>query len=401
MSAYAAFSSRNYRYLLAAVTLSNLGQLMLSVVVSWDLYLATKSPLVLGNVGLVQVVPVMLFTFLAGHVADRYDRRTTALLSQAAAAAIGFLLLAAGQYRGVTVIYTALFLIATARGFQWPVTTAMLPATVPAEHLTNAVSWNGSAREMATVAGPALAGGLIAWWGSEAVYLVQAVTGVAAVFCFRQLRLPPQAVEENPQPGWQATLEGLRFVWRDKVIFAAISLDLLAVLFGGAVALLPIFADEILHVGATGLGYLRAAPAVGAGLMSIYLAHAAASIRRAGLVLLLSVAAFGAATIGFALATNAWLSFAMLFLVGAFDAVSVVYRLSLVQLRTPDALRGRVAAVKSLFIASSNHWGAVESGIAAELMGTVPSVVFGGAMTILIVILVAWFARSLRQWRTD
>ncbi len=400
MSAYAAFSSRNYRYLLAGVTLSNFGQQMLSVVVSWDLYLATRSALVLGNVGLVQIIPVMVFTFVAGHVADRYSRRRTAILTQIAAAATGFLLLLAGEHRGVFVIYSGLFLIATARGFQWPVTTAMLPGTVPLEDLTNAVSWNGSAREMATVAGPALAGGLIAWSGSESVYLVQAICAVFSVFCFRQLRLPPQPQEENPQPGLQATLEGLRFVWRDKVIFAAISLDLLAVLFGGAVALLPIFAEDILKVGATGLGYLRAAPALGAGLMSIFLAHAASSIRRAGAVMLLSVALFGAATIGFALATNAWLSFGMLFLIGAFDAVSVVFRLSLVQIRTPDPLRGRVAAVKSLFIASSNQWGAVESGIAADFMGTVPSVVFGGGMTIIVVLLVTWFARSLRQWKT-
>ena len=172
-------------------------------------------------------------------------------------------------------------------------------------------------------------------------------------------------------------LQGLRFVWRDKLILSAISLDLLAVFFGGAVALLPVFATDILHVGASGLGWLRAAPAIGAGLMSVWMAHQT-RIPRGGVVLLTSVALFGAATIGFGVATAAWLSFLMLFLTGVFDAVSVVLRISLVQTRTPDALRGRVAAVNGLFIACSNQWGAVESGVTAQWFGTVPSVVVGG-----------------------
>jgi MFS family permease len=190
----------------------------------------------------------------------------------------------------------------------------------------------------------------------------------------------------------------LRFVWRDKLILSAMSLDLLAVFFGGAVALLPIFATDILQVGASGLGWLRAAPAIGAGLMSVWLAHHGVT-RHGGVVLLGSVALFGVATVGFGLAHAAWLSFVMLFFTGVFDAVSVVLRISLVQMRTPDALRGRVAAVNALFISCSNQWGAVESGVTAQWFGTVPSVIIGGAATVVVVIAIGLLSRSLREWQ--
>jgi len=399
VSAYAAFSSRAFRFQLLAVTLSNFSQQMLATVVGWDLYLTTHSAVVLGNVGLVQIIPVLLFTFVAGHVADRYNRSRTALITQVGQAAVAFLLAGAGAGRGVALIYACLFLTATARAFQWPATSAMLPQTVPPEHLTQAISWSGSAREMATVGGPALAGGLIAVWGSEAVYLALAICCVFSAICFGLMRVPDRAEHERPEVGLKAVAEGVRFVWKEKLILSAMSLDLLAVFFGGATALLPIFAADILHIGATGLGWLRAAPAVGAGLTAMWIAHRPA-FRNAGMVLLASVAAFGAATIGFAISTSAWLSFAMLFLTGAFDSVSVVLRISLVQSRTPDALRGRVSAVNGLFIAASNQWGAVESGTAAYLMGTVPSVVFGGTATIAVVLLVGWLSISMRRWKT-
>ena len=199
---------------------------------------------------------------------------------------------------------------------------------------------------------------------------------------------------------WKQVGEGIRFVWRERVIFAALSLDLLAVFFGGAVTLLPIFAQDILRVGAAGLGWLRAAPAFGAALMAISLAHYG-RIHHAGKVLLWAVAGFGCATIGFALARSAWVAFAMLFLTGVFDSVSVVLRLTLVQTRTPDPLRGRVSAVNGLFIACSNQWGAVESGWAAAWLGTVPSVVWGGMATIAVAGVIAALSRSLRTWSND
>jgi len=184
---------------------------MLATVVGWDLYLTTHSPVVLGNVGLVQIVPVLLFTFVAGHVADRYNRSRTALITQVGQAAVAFLLAGAGAGRGVALIYVCLFLTATARAFQWPATSAMLPQTVPPEHLTQAISWSGSAREMATVGGPALAGGLIAVWGSEAVYLVLAICCVLSAICFGLMRVPDRAEHERPEIGLKAVAEGIRY----------------------------------------------------------------------------------------------------------------------------------------------------------------------------------------------
>jgi len=397
VAAYASLHSRNFRFLLASGVLSVIAQQMLATVVGWDLYQATRSAVVLGNVGLVQIIPPILFTFIAGYLADHYDRRRTAMLTQIVIAIVGLALAAAGGSRGVTLIYFCLFLAATARAFQWPAASALLPQVVPMEHLTSAIGWQGTGREMATVGGPALAGALIAWKGSETVYLMQAAFAGVSALCYAAMRVAREPTEPRPAMSWKGVAEGVRFVFREKVILAAISLDLLAVFFGGAVTILPIYAQDILHVGATGLGWLRAAPAFGAALMALYLAHRG-HIRNAGVVLLFSVAGFGVAMIGFAVATTVWVSFAMLFLTGVFDCVSVVLRISLVQTRTPDALRGRVAAVNGLFIACSNQWGAVESGVAAALFGTVPSVVFGGAATIVVVAAIAVMSGSLRRW---
>ncbi len=383
---------------MAGASISMLGQQMLGIVVAWDLYRITKSAIALGNVGLAQIIPVFLFTFVTGHVADRYDRRRTVVITQLSAAIVGIGLASAGEFRSPWLIYGCLFLIATARAFQWPVTSSMLPQTVPMQHLTNAISWNGSAREFATMAGPALGGIIIATWGSEPVYYGQAICSLISAWSFSHVEVPAHPPDSLPAPGLQGTLEGLRFVWRDKAVLAAMSLDLFAVLFGGARALLPIYAQDILHAGPSGLGWLEAAPAVGAGLMSIGLAYFG-TISSAGKSMLWSVVGFGVATIVFAVSTNLWLSLAVLFLVGAFDAISVVLRISMVQLRTPSNLRGRVSAVNALFINSSNQWGAVESGVAATLMGVVPSVVFGGVMTIVVVAAIAWSCRALREWR--
>ncbi len=400
MAAYDSLRSRNFRFLLASGVFSVLAGQMLSIVVGWDLWEKTHSPMVLGNVGLVQIIPPILFTFAAGYAADHFDRRRIAILAQLVIAVIGFLLFAAGAKRGVGLIYISLLLAATARAFQWPVSSAMLPQVVDREHLTSAISWQGTGRELATVTGPALAGVLIAWKGSEAVYLAQALCALTSVACYVLMRMPPRAVVDRPAMSWLQVGEGVRFVWRDKVVLGALSLDLLAVFFGGATTLLPIFAQDILHVGATGLGWLRAAPAFGAALMAIGLAHRG-KIHNAGAVLLSSVAGFGLATIAFALAASGWLAFVALFFTGVFDSVSVVLRLSLVQMRTPDHLRGRVSAVNGLFIACSNQWGAVESGFAAQWLGTVPSVVWGGAATIAVVVVIAAMSGSLRRWRNE
>jgi MFS family permease len=400
VSAYAAFRSRNYRFLLAGTVLSMLSQQMLSIVVAWDLYEAKHSPLVLGNVGLVQIVPVLLFTFAAGHVADRYERRRTLLLTQFGVAGIGIFLAMAGPMRSVPLIYSSLFFGAVARAFQWPASSSVLPNVVPGEDLSNAISWNGAGRELATVTGPAVAGLLLAWLGSTAVYVVQAGCTVLTLICFSALRLEPLVWEGKRRGGIRELSEGLRFVFREKLLLSALSLDLLAVFFGGATALLPIYADSILHIGARGLGWLRAAPAIGAGGMAFALAHRR-QIRHAGVVLLWAVALFGLATAGFAVSLSPSLSFALLAAIGALDSISVVLRTYLVHSRTPDYLRGRVNAVNALFISCSNQWGAVESGLAAAWMGTVPSVAVGGAATVAVVAGIAIVSRSLRTWRNE
>jgi MFS family permease len=369
---------------------------MLSVAVSWDLYVETRSALVLGNVGFVQVAHFLLFAFFAGHIADRYDRRRIMILTQV-------LLLAASVFlvvgnRSVSIIYSCLFLTALARSFQWPARQAALPHVVSADALSNAITWNSSVQEISSVSGPALAGLLVATAGSRTVYVIQAVCGLLTLVCYVSLRLNIKRDADAPPPSGKSLLEGMHFVRDNKLILSAISLDLFAVLFGGATALLPIYSADILHAGAQGLGWLRAAPSVGSVTMALTLAHSP-RIHRAGHALLWSVAGFGVATIAFGLSRHLWLSLAMLVLVGAFDNVSVVLRQSLVQTKTPDYLRGRVLAFSSIFISSSNQFGAVESGWTAAWFGAVPSVAGGGLATIAVVAICAALSPQLRRWR--
>lgn len=370
---------------------------MLSVAVSWDLYIATRSAIVLGNVGFVQVAPFVLFALAAGHVADRHDRRSIMLLTQVLLIVASVLL--AISSRSVALIYSCLFMTAMARAFQGPARSAILPHMVPMKTLHNAITWSSSAQEIANVSGPALAGLLLASAGSRTVYIVQLGCATVTLACFYFLRVPVDPSQgELPAPSRQALLEGVRFVWKDKLILQAISLDLFAVLFGGATTLLPIYAVEILHTGARGLGWLRAAPSLGAVTMAILLIHSPKS-RHAGRTLLWAVAGFGAATIVFGLSRSLWLSFCMLLVTGAFDNVSVVLRNSLVQTKTPDWLKGRVLAVNNIFISCSNQLGAVESGWTAAWFGPVVSVVGGGVATIVIVATFAARSSALRRWK--
>ncbi len=372
---------------------------MLWVGVSWDLYQATKSATVLDNVGLVQVAPFLVFALFAGHIADKYDRRLTMLFTQILFVAASVVL--AFDTRSVALIYTCLFFTATARAFQGPARLAALPLIVPTESLRNAITWNSSVQELASVTGPALAGVLLATGGTQLVYIVQAVSAVAVLASFLLLKLRIEPVEVLPEkskiPAVQAIVEGVRFVWRDKLILPAMSLDLFAVLFGGATALLPIYAVEILHGGVHALAWLRAAPAIGAVSMALATAHLP-RVKNAGAALLWGVAGFGVATIVFAVSKSFWLSFAMLILTGAFDNISVVLRNSLVQTETPDYVKGRVLAVNNIFISCSNQLGAVESGLAATWLGTVPSVAFGGFATLAVVGAFAAGAKTLRRW---
>ena len=364
---------------------------MLAVAVSWDLYLATHSAMVLGNVGLVQVTPFFLFALVAGHFADRYNRRHIILITQALALLTAIALVFSGL--SVAVIYVCLFFNASARAFQGPARLSMLTQVVPVEHVGNAVAWNSSAQELASVGGPALAGVVLAASGSRAVYALQVLCAVIVLACYGAMRFRPEPVTAR-----STMTEGVKFLFRDKLILSASSLDLLAVLFSGATALLPIFSVEILKGGVHTLGWLRAAPSVGAVFMALALAHSP-KIERAGLALLAAVAGYGLCTIVFGLSTSVWLSFLMLLLTGAFDNVSVVLRQSLLQTQTPDWVRGRVMAVNSIFISSSNQLGAVESGLSAAWLGAVGSVVAGGIATLLVAGGFASFAKRLKAWR--
>ena len=387
--------------MLAGNFLSSFGLQMISVAVAWDLYVATKSAVVLGNVGFVQVAPFLMFALFAGHFADRHDRRKIMMLTQ-------FLFLAASAllifgFRSVSLIYGCLFLMASARAFQWPARLSMLPHVVSTETLGNAIAWNSSAQEIASVSGPALAGILLAKTSSTTIYLLQTVFATLTLLCYCGIHYRPAAVTQadvavTPLSGSRSILEGLHFVRDNKLILSAVSLDLFAVLFGGATALLPIYAVDILHSGVVGLGWLRAAPSIGAVSMALITAHSPRA-HSAGKVLLWAVAGFGVATIAFGLSHSIWLSFAMLLLTGVFDNISVILRNSLVQTHTPDRLRGRVLSVNSIFIACSNQFGAVESGWTAAWFGAVPSVVGGGIATILVVAACASLSPALRRWK--
>jgi hypothetical protein len=280
---------------------------------------------------------------------------------------------------------------------QGPARQAMVPAIVSLDTLSNAITWQSSAFETASISGPALAGILIAAVGSKAVYDLQVVFAAFSLGCIWMMRSHSTRKSAADPQEPRALLDGIRFVWRSKLVLSAISLDLFAVLFGGATALLPIFADDILHAGARGLGWLRAATSAGAILMALSQAHAGPA-RRSGLVLLWAVAGFGAATIGFGLSRSLALSFVLLMIIGALDNISVVLRQSLVQGKTPDEVRGRVLAVNNIFISCSNQLGAVESGWTAAWFGAVPSVVGGGVATVLIVIAFAAGSKALRRW---
>lgn len=368
---------------------------MLWVGVSWDLYQATHSPLILGNVGLVQVTPFLVFALFAGHFADRYSRRNIMILTQAVFLAASLTL--ALSSRSVPLVYGCLLLTSSARAFQNPARSAMMPLVVPAEDLGNAIAWNSSTQEVASVSGPAVAGLLLAAKGSWLVYAVQSACAVVTLicYCFLRFRAPQTALAP---PARQAIAEGVRFVWNDKLILAAVSLDMFAVLFGGATALLPIYSVEILHSGVHGLGLLRAAPSLGAVAMALVLAHSP-RVHSAGKALLWAVAGYGVATVAFGISKSFWLSFALLVVTGVCDNVSVVLRQSLVQTETPDRVRGRVLAVNSIFVSCSNQLGAVESGLTAAWFGSaVRSVVFGGSATLAVVGLFTARAKKLRAW---
>ncbi|MDF3864961.1 MFS transporter [Pseudomonas denitrificans (nom. rej.)] len=356
---------------------------MITVAIGWHIYELTHNVLDLGLVGLVEFTPRVLFMLHTGHVADRYDRRRIASLCQIGQGLIAVALVVGASTDNVTreMIFVMAFLLGTARAFEMPTTQALLPNIVPTALFPRAVAASASAMQAATIAAPAFGGFLYAF-GAFWVYTPTAVLYFIA--CTLVLALPKR---QAPAAQGKATLEsllaGIRFIRSRPDIFGAISLDLFAVLLGGATALLPVFAKDILLTGPWGLGLLRSAPAVGALLMSFWLARFPIE-RNVGRIMFLAVGIFGVATIAFGLSTSFWLSLAVLVVLGAADMISMVIRGAFVQLETPDEMRGRVSAVNGLFIGASNQLGEFESGLTAHWIGTVPAVVLGGVGTLVV-----------------
>jgi len=386
---YAVFRFRDFRNLLIGRLLSAFGGQMLTFAVTWDLWIRTRSAFALGLVGLVLVLPVIVFALPAGVMADRRNRRTILLIAQTGATVLAACLTVLSAFQGpVWAVYVCLGFLGLARAFSDPAASAYVPLVVPQEHFTQAATWNSSAFQLASITGPALAGILVGAFGGS----VTEVYGLGALFLGAQVVLVAAIRVRPPVRGttlkaWQSLVEGVRFLWGHQVVLSAITLDLFAVLFGGAVALLPIFATDILHVGPWGLGLLRSAPSAGALVMAIVLAHRP-PFRRAGATLLWCVAGFGVFTIVFGLSTWFPLSLVMLFLLGSLDNVSVVIRQTLMLTQVPDEMRGRTAAVNTVFISSSNELGDFESGLVAGFIGPVAAVVAGGIGTLLVVVAV-------------
>ena len=393
----AAFRYRDFTLYQSARLFTVLATEMQSVAVGWQVFEMTKRPLDLGYVGLAQFWPTIVLFLAAGHAADRFNRRNIVTLCYAGlglAAAILFFLTISGS-RSVHAIYATLTLVGVVRAFNGAAGQSMVPQIVPEQYFPNAVAWAQTVFNTATIIGPAL-GGLIyaAFRGPTAVYASSMIAAAMSVVAASQIRL--NTTQQQPEDVTLNTLlAGFHFIWRKKLILGLISLDLFAVLLGGAVALLPVYAREILRVGPWGLGLLRSAPAIGAVLMATLLAHRPLQ-RHAGMTMLWSVAGFGVFTIVFGLSRNLIVSIVSLLLVGASDMISVIIRGTLVQLSTPDKMRGRVSAVNSLFIGTSNEFGQFESGLTAQWFGTVPAVVIGGVGTLLVIALWAWWFPELR-----
>lgn len=413
---YAALRVPAFRWFVVSLMAMTIGVQIQGIAVAWQVYAATNDPLALGLAGLAEVLPFLALSLPAGQWADRHDRRTLSLIG------IGVLVLCAALFLAMTtglhlresttvldvgatawsspiLIYAVLAVSGVARAILQPARQALGTMIVPAALYANAATWRSSIWQFASVLGPAIGGLLFAFVGPLVTYGVVLGLITLSFWGMSMVRVPATATGPASAPRAMAgagMLEGVRFVLRDKLVLAALSLDLFAVLFGGATALLPVFTKEVLQVSPEWLGYLRAAPAVGAVLMALAIAHTPV-IERAGRTLLVAVAVWGLSIIGFALSRDVWLSCALLALGGAVDSVSVVIRSTLLQTRTPPHVMGRVMAVNSIFIGSANEIGAFESGLTAKLFGAVNSVLLGGVATLVVVVAMTVLSPTLRR----
>ncbi len=371
---------------------------IVSVAVGWQVYDLTRNPFDLGLVGLVQFAPALALVLVTGSVSDRYNRRLIVAICQAVEALCAALLLwlTLSGVVSVNVIFALLFVFGVARAFMGPASQSLIPNLVPAEDLASAIALSSSSWQVATIVGP-VAGGLLYGVAPEWAYGVAATLFLGAGILILTVPKPPQKTLHEPT-SWSTVVAGFRYVWHEKIVLGAISLDLFAVLLGGAVALLPAYARDILDVGPWGLGLLRSASGIGAIVVAIYLTWR--PIRdHAGIIMFIAVGIFGAATVVFGFSTIVWLSVVALALAGAADMISVYVRETLIQLWTPDAVRGRVNAVNMVFVGASNEVGEFRAGTVAALIGVVPAVVMGGIGTIGVAVLWAWMFPQLRRAR--
>jgi len=400
--AYRAFRHRDFRWYIFSMFTMTLGSQLQAVVVGWQVYTITHDTLSLGLIGLAEALPFIAVALPAGYVADRWNRRSVSILAifVLALCSVALLILSIVPgllaHTGVRPIYAVIFASGIARSLLQPARQALGAELVPRSELENAIAWRSSTWQTAAVAGPAVGGLLYGFSGAVAAYSVDVALMALALVGIIVMRYSPGPRTVGQTSMLVDLLSGLKFVWSQPVILGALSLDLFSVFLGGAEALLPVFASEILHVGPQGLGILRAAPAFGAVSMGIFLAHRP-PIERAGRTLLIAVGTFALAIIGFGLSTSFWLSLVLLGVSGMADSMSVVIRSTLLQLLTPAEMLGRVSAVNSVFVGSSNELGAFESGVAARVFGTVPAVVAGGVAALAVVVLTARVVPTLRR----
>jgi MFS family permease len=399
---YAALAVPAFRRFVVSLLTMTMASQVQAVVVGWLIYQATRDPLALGLIGLAEVVPYIAVALVAGDVVDRSDRKRISVLALAVLVVASLLLLAFTlRWGGSGIIwpyYAIIGVCGIARSFLQSSRSALVAEIVPRDRFANAATWRSSTWQLGTVLGPALGGVLFAAVGARVTFGINVVLNLMALGAMIGIRHTPTRTSIGADSIAKTLGDGLRFVRGQRIILAALTLDMLAVFFGGAVALMPVFATEILRVGPRGVGALQAAPGVGAVLMAIIVAHRP-PFQRAGRALLVAVAVFGISTIAFAVSTSFPLSLALLVIGGAADNISAVIRATLIQVLVPPHMLGRVSAVNAIFIGSSNELGAFESGVAARLLGPVAAVVFGGIMTLAVVSVTAWQAPPLRRMR--
>jgi len=404
-SPYASFRLSEFRHYIVTRFAIVFALNMQSTIIGWKIYELTKDPLSLGLIGLAELIPAFSLALFAGNIVDKIEKRATLIrcVGGYLACGLSFMIFTcpyAEKHLTVSLIVWIMYITAFAggiiRAFSSPATFSLMSLVVPRELYANATTWSSASWQSGAVLGPLTGGFLYAWFGAPGAFSTVILFHIIAGLSLFRINPKPVFYDKKNIPALQRLGEGVRFVFKTREILAALSLDMFAVLFGGAVALLPVFADEILKVGAEGLGALRAAPAIGSCITLLLLAYIPLE-HKAGIKLLAAVFGFGITIIIFGLSGIFWISWTALFLSGMFDGVSVVIRNTILQLKTPDEMRGRVSAVHTMFVGSSNEFGSFESGVTAKWMGTVPAVIFGGCMTLLVVITTFIVSPSLRK----